>query len=151
LRAAGFDLWEADEPEGGDDDDDDFTPGNSTLAKTYNGKKIVKTLVFAKSVYLSIKGSVIEGRRYRATKVRIDSEMDQIVTESQPAWDDYIQSLNKLRRLKHLVAAQACPATFEQKEQHASISAEFRQKQNAYRAYKMRMLVPKIKLRTAEQ
>jgi hypothetical protein len=111
----------------------------------------VLVLVLSELVTKAMKGSVVESRRYRALKIELDSELRQIMDDSQPAWDAYMDSLRLVKNKRYEMRRQNYRPTHEQLGELRTLKADFRGKQRSYQAYRTQCLVLKTRLRKAEQ
>jgi hypothetical protein len=123
IRPPGFDFWK--QVPGEQVDADLYTPGVASLAKSYDGEQNVLVLVLSELVTKAMKGSVVEGRRYRALKTELDAELSQIMDDSQPAWDAYMNSLTLVKNKRYDMRRQNYRPTHEQLGELRTLKADF--------------------------
>jgi hypothetical protein len=123
IRRPGFDFWK--QVPGEQVEADLYTPGVASLAKSYDGEQNVLVLVLSELVTKAMKGSVVEGRRYCALKTELDAELSQIMDDSQPAWDAYMNSLTLVKNKRYDMRRQNYRPTHEQLGQLRTLKADF--------------------------
>ena len=126
-----------------------FTSGVSVLARTFDGKKNVLCLVVARRLLEAIRNAVVEGRRYRKTKKRIDAELNITNKDAQPAWQDYQRAITDLRDLKKELGFAYLPH-FQERAHLIDARKNVRRAQLRYRAIKTRERRLKSRLKDAE-
>jgi hypothetical protein len=128
-----------------------YTPGVSALAKAYDGKKNVLVMVMSQSAMEVTQASVMEGRRFRAVKYQIDSDLNALMKGLKPALRSYMEALESLKHKKRDVRRQGDRVSRRQKAQLWQLQADLKEKQRIYRSWKSECLVLKSKLKSAEQ
>jgi len=147
-RRPGFSFWNSTREK---DMKEIFTPGVSALAKAYDGKKNVLVMVMSESAMEVTQASVMEGRRFRAVKHQIDSDLNALMKGLQPALRSYMEALASLKHKKRDIRRQGDRVSRRQKSQLWCLQADLKVKQRIYRSWKSECLVLKSKLKSAEQ